>query len=152
MRKLFTTLCAAAMAMTGVASTTLVASAAPVMPLVRSDLPTTDVQEVQYRRRGFYRSNRGAYYNGHRGYRNYRRGYRRHNDFWFPAGAFIAGAIIGGALSQPEPVYRTRRVYRSAGGSSHVEWCYNRYRSYRSYDNTFQPYNGSRQQCYSPYN
>lgn len=35
--------------------------------------------------------------------------------------------------------------------SAHVRWCENRYRSYRAYDNTFQPYNGPRQQCYSPY-
>ena len=38
-----------------------------------------------------------------------------------------------------EPVYRPRviqrRVYRS-GGSAHVQWCYNRYRSYRAWDNT----------------
>ena len=47
------------------------------------------------------------------------------------------------------PAYRPR-VYRG-GGSTHVEWCYNRYRSYRAWDNTFQPYNGPRQQCYSPY-
>jgi len=104
--------------------------------------------------RGFYRDRNFAYYNGHRGYRDYRRGYRRHGDFWFPAGAFIAGAIIGGALStpdyyQPRPVY-PRRVYRGGGGA-HVQWCYDRYRSYRAYDNTFQPYNGPRQQCYSPY-
>ena len=31
--------------------------------------------------------------------------------------------------------------------SAHVQWCYNRYRSYRAWDNTFQPYNGPRQQC-----
>jgi len=36
-------------------------------------------------------------------------------------------------------------------GSAHVQWCYDRYRSYRASDNTFQPYNGPRQQCYSPY-
>ncbi|MGO8141000.1 BA14K family protein, partial [Rhizobium leguminosarum] len=36
-------------------------------------------------------------------------------------------------------------------GSIHVAWCANRYRSYRAYDNTFQPYNCPRQQCYSPY-
>lgn len=108
-------------------------------------------------RRGFYRGRGGYYFNGYRGYRNYRPGYRRHNDFWFPAGAFIAGALIGGALSAPRYDYYEprrvypRRVYRSYG-NTHVEWCYNRYRSYRAYDNTFQPYNGPRQQCYSPYN
>lgn len=90
---------------------------------------------------------RYGWHNGHRGYRHHRPGYRYHNGFWFPAGAFIAGAIIGGALNnatQPPRYYR-------GGGSAHVSWCYNRYRSYREYDNTFQPYNGPRQQCYSPY-
>jgi len=57
-----------------------------------------------------------------------------------------AGAIIGGAVSQPRPVYRAPRM-----SNAHVQWCYNRYKSYRSSDNTFQPYNGPRRQCYSPY-
>jgi hypothetical protein len=34
---------------------------------------------------------------------------------------------------------------------SHVNWCYNRYISYRDWDNSWQPYNGPRKQCYSPY-
>ncbi|RWQ89654.1 MAG: BA14K family protein [Mesorhizobium sp.] len=45
-------------------------------------------------------------------------------------------------------VNQNRRVYR---GDSHVEWCYSRYRSYRAYDNTYQPYYGPRRQCISPY-
>ncbi|WOC15779.1 BA14K family protein [Pseudochrobactrum sp. MP213Fo] len=48
----------------------------------------------------------------------------------------------------PRP-YR-ERSYRS-GGSSHVNWCYNRYRSYRASDNTFQPNYGPRRLCYSPF-
>ncbi|ECI4494066.1 BA14K family protein, partial [Salmonella enterica subsp. enterica] len=99
----------------------------------------------------YYRGGNG-WYNGHRGYRSYRPGYRRYNDWWFPAGAFVAGAVIGGALSQPTYVERPRVIYRSANYSNaHVRWCYDRYRSYRAYDNTFQPYNGPRQQCWSPY-
>ncbi|MGU3398614.1 BA14K family protein [Brucellaceae bacterium D45D] len=92
---------------------------------------------------------RNGYWNGHRGYRDYRRGYRRHNDgWWYPLAAFGAGAIIGGAITAPQP----QRVYRApAYNNSHVQWCYSRYRSYRASDNTFQPYNGPRQQCYSPY-
>lgn len=35
--------------------------------------------------------------------------------------------------------------------SAHVQWCYGRYRSYRASDNTYQPYNGPRRQCRSPY-
>ncbi|NMG41335.1 BA14K family protein [Chelativorans sp. ZYF759] len=34
---------------------------------------------------------------------------------------------------------------------AHVRWCQNRYRSYRVSDNSFQPYNGPRRQCRSPY-
>jgi hypothetical protein len=33
----------------------------------------------------------------------------------------------------------------------HMRYCYNRYRSYRAYDNTFQPYHGPRRQCRSRY-
>lgn len=51
---------------------------------------------------------------------------------------------IGGAIaSQPR--------YVAPAGSGHVAWCEQRYRLYRAYDNTFQPYNGPRQQCVSPY-
>jgi hypothetical protein len=98
------------------------------------------------RRGGFYSGyrDRDGWYNGHRGYRHYRPGYHRHGDFWFPLAAFAAGAIISGAI-QDRPVVRYR------GGNAHVEWCYDRYRSYRAYDNTFQPYHGGRRQCYSPY-
>lgn len=161
---------------TAIAASFAIASAMPVAaaPAYYPKAPQADtaIQQVQYDnywkkrramrversdsashfrtpRRGFYRD-RGnvVYFNGHRGYRDYRPGYRRHNDFWFPAGAFIAGAIIGGAIAnQPQPRY----VQPSRYGNSHVQWCYDRYRSYRASDNTFQPYNGPRQQCYSPY-
>jgi hypothetical protein len=96
-----------------------------------------------------YRRANNLYYNGYRGYREYRPGYRRYNDAWYPAAAFITGAIIGGALSNG--VVTERRVVRRSSGNAHVEWCYDRYRSYRASDNTFQPYHGPRQQCYSPY-
>ncbi|UDF30549.1 UNVERIFIED_ORG: BA14K family protein [Roseateles sp. XES5] len=90
------------------------------------------------RRHGY----RDGWYRGHRGYRYARPGYRRHdNGFWFPLAAFGAGAIIGGAIAND----------RSYGGGTHVSWCANRYRSYRAYDNTFQPYGGPRRQCISPY-
>ena len=49
-----------------------------------------------------------GWYNGHRGYRYRRSGYRYHNGFWFPAGAFIAGAIIGGAIANSNNGYYTR--------------------------------------------
>lgn len=53
---------------------------------------------------------------------------------------------------RPGPVYRYRPapIYRGRA-NAHVRWCYNRYRSYRAYDNTYQPNYGPRRQCYSPY-
>ena len=111
-------------------------------------------EQVQYRRhyrdhrghRGYYRDSRGRhYYNGHRGYRDYRRGYRRHGNAWYPAAAFLGGAIIGGAIANSQAAPRVR------SGGGHTQWCYDRYRSYRASDNTFQPNNGPRRQCNSPY-
>ncbi|MEZ2128812.1 MULTISPECIES: BA14K family protein [unclassified Sinorhizobium] len=51
------------------------------------------------------------------------------------------------------PRYYAPRYYRPTyyGGNAHTRWCYARYRSYRAYDNTFQPYYGPRQVCVSPY-
>lgn len=60
--------------------------------------------------------------------------------------AGIAGVIIGSVIANAN-----RPVYRSSG-NPHVNWCYGHYKSYRAYDNTFQPYHGPRRQCDSPYN
>jgi len=51
------------------------------------------------------------------------------------------------------PRYYAPRYYRQTyyGGDAHTSWCYARYRSYRAYDNTFQPYYGPRRICVSPY-
>ncbi|MEF0940433.1 BA14K family protein [Rhizobium sp. BR 362] len=51
------------------------------------------------------------------------------------------------------PRYYAPRYYRRAyyGGSAHVRWCYARYRSYRAYDDTFQPSYGPRRPCVGPY-
>lgn len=102
-----------------------------------------------YRHRG-YRSGwdrgRYGYYNGYRGYRYNRHGYRRHNDgWWYPLAAFGAGMVIGGAIAAPP------RRYQPGVSQRHANWCYARYRSYRAWDNSFQPYGGPRRQCYSPY-
>lgn len=43
-----------------------------------------------------------------------------------------------------------RRVYPGAT-TAHVNWCLNRYRSYRASDNSFRPYQGPRRECRSPY-
>ena len=89
-----------------------------------------------------FRVERGGFYNGYRGYRDRRPGYRYHNGYWFPMAAFAAGAIIGGA-TQARP--------SGSHSARHYQWCESRYRSYRASDNTYQPYNGPRRRCNSPY-
>jgi hypothetical protein len=90
---------------------------------------------------------RKGYYRGHRGYRHHRPGYRWYNGWWFPATAF-AGGLYWNDWSTYDDGY-------AYGGSSslsaHAQWCFSRYRSYRARDNSFQPYNGPRLQCRSPY-
>ncbi|TPN39437.1 BA14K family protein [Mesorhizobium sp. B2-3-3] len=149
-------LLAVALSATFIAAEAVPANAQPTyVPLPK--IATPDVQTVQYqewrRNRPFNRSfsrnrsfarNGDMYWNGHRGYREYHRGYRRHGDYWFPLAAFATGALITGAIVNSED----HRVYE---GDAHVQWCYDHYRSYRASDNTFQPNNGPRRECRSPY-
>lgn len=116
--------------------------AAGAMPLPTVSAPQMqNVEQVQYRhhRRG-HREWRHHRRDRHH-YRHHRRHHRGSN-----AGAIIgglaAGAIIGGALAAP------RRSY----GSSHNQWCANRYRTFRASDNTYVPRSGVRATCNSPYN
>lgn len=72
-------------------------------------------------------------------------------------GAAAVGGLIGHKISKrrqaqqqhyyapaPAPVY--------ASGNAHVNWCLSRYRSYDVRSDTYQPYNGPRRYCNSPYN
>ncbi len=138
----------------------------PASPSVAGPSDQAQVTEVQYwrdrrgwgpgpgPRPGWGRPGWGprpGYYGGYRGYRDYRPGYRHYNGYWFPLAAFGAGALIGGAIAS-EPRY-VEPAPRYSGGINpqHYQWCSARYRSYDPGSNTFQPYNGPRQQCYSPY-
>jgi len=107
---------------------------------------SNDVETQRRLRRGYYRGgprrfNRGRYYRGGRYYRDRRRD--RTGAF---IGGAIAGAIIGGAIANSR-----NRDDRLAFSDAHHEWCFDRYRSYRTSDGTFQPYNGPRRLCDSPY-
>ncbi|MGY6710678.1 MAG: BA14K family protein [Rhizobiaceae bacterium] len=164
MKRFTSYLCAAAMAVSTIGFGTVGANAQPIPAptQMQSQFGSSNIIEVQRRdyrgprasrdrrgadRRGFERRGDRAYYRGHRGQRQARRGWRQHQGWWFPPAAFVAGAIIGGAAAQPPRSAPPRRGMSRA----HVEWCYDRYRSYRSSDNTFQPYQGPRRACNSPY-
>lgn len=104
------------------------------------------VVDVQYRhRRGHYNSSR-YHYRKHRYDRRYdRRHYHRRSNGNAAAaiiGGLAAGAIISGMANQSSAGSRT---------NSHVNWCMNKYRSYDPRSDTFQPYNGGRKYCNSPY-
>jgi hypothetical protein len=120
-------------------------SAMPLPSPVQAPVATPDVTvEPVAHRRGFYGVRGVWYYNGHRGFVVARPGYRYYRGYWFPAAAFAAGAAAGAAIAAPPAPYR-----RPA--AAHVAWCSETYRSYRAYDNTYQPYEGPRRQCWSPY-
>lgn len=44
---------------------------------------------------------RDGWYRGYRGYRHY----HRHNDFWAPGGAFVAGALLGSMIANSNGYY-----------------------------------------------
>jgi len=86
--------------------------------------------------------------------------YHHHHRRHFDDSAFFLGLGLGlpayggyyGGPTYYEPSYAPRRYYRTQRlSSAHVEWCYDRYRSYRARDNTYQPNYGPRRQCFSPY-
>lgn len=136
MKKTFAAILGAATLATG-----LSVPAYAAMPLTVPERPATVQPQNVDVRIGFYVSGGRGFYNGYRGYRHHRPGYRVYNGFWFPYAAF---AIT------PRPIYRERAIPGRLS-AAHVNWCFDRYRSYRTYDNSWQPYNGPRRVCRSPY-
>jgi hypothetical protein len=63
-----------------------------------------------------------------------------------------AGATFGPAPDTIDELRVRGRHTTLSGGNAHARWCRDRYRSYRSSDNTFQPFEGPRRSCNSPYN
>lgn len=157
MTRLATKTATAAIASAFMAVSVLPAEAMPAF----KPAPTTseNIQTVQYRGgyNGGYRHDRGYDRGHHHGGKHHhnngrdRRYYKQkdNNDAWVPLAILGAGAlIIGGAVAANN---NNRVPVNSGVNPRHFDWCYDKYRSYRSSDNTFQPYNGPRKQCYSPY-
>lgn len=91
---------------------------------------------------------------GHRFWRNHDRRWNRkwRNDRrWHRNRRSHADFGIYLDLS-PRPYYvKPAPVYRYRLNDAHVAWCYDRWRSYRAWDNSYQPEHGRRRQCWSPY-
>lgn len=94
-------ICAAALAATFALSVSSPVNAAPVF-VPKAQAVQSDVIQVQD---GAKSLRSYGWHNGYRGYRHYRRGYREFDGFWFPAGAFIAGAVIGSAIANNNAFY-----------------------------------------------
>ena len=155
MKRIKSAVCALAAATTLAASMPAASLAEPVY-IQRPEIGVSAVEQVKnkYKYNGYYNGHyygRGYVYRGYPG--RYYGGYNNYN-YWAPGAAFLGGAIIGGILAAPR-YYGPPRYYaappRYYGGNVHVSWCYNHYRSYREWDNTFQPYHGPRRACRSPY-
>ena len=73
---------------TSLVATFVLASSAPVdaapVFVPRAQSAQSDVIQI-----------RDGWYRGYRGYRHY----HRHNDFWAPGGAFVAGALLGSMIA-----------------------------------------------------
>ena len=116
---------------------------------VRTAVPveTTAAAQVQkvdhhWRRDGRWQRER------HRGWdRGWNRGWERRGPprHFQPRSGFYFEFGTPRRYMPPPP----RRTY--APSRAHVNWCYNRYRSYDALSNSFQPYNGPRRRCVSPY-
>ncbi|MBL4917642.1 BA14K family protein [Szabonella alba] len=168
--KLFTsTLAAVVLSLTPI--TVAPANAAPVAPLALTGsigelTLQADLVEVQQRRgyrdnrdrRRFDRRDRGrhGFDNRHRRPPVHHRPRREADRDRGPdLGSALIGAIIGGVLvdqfNRPQPVQVPQGNAGRYLSQNHVNWCHDRWRSYRASDNSYQPYNGPRRVCSSPY-
>lgn len=159
------TLCAAVFCLSPVVAGQ--ASAASLTPLVLNSAgPQTsaldDLVQVQQRHR--YQNNRRGADRRHphrHGWDN--RNHRGHPRATAPRhrgssgpdlGSAVVGAIIGGVIVNQLHSGQQHRAPSHSGAyltHNHINWCHNRWRSYRVTDNSYQPYNGPRRICVSPY-
>lgn len=100
-----------------------------------------------YRPRNEYRPPRPIY----RDYHDYRPYRPRYYDYDRDTDVYLDFYVPSYRTYDPVPVYPRRAYRRIVMSQAHVEWCYNRYRTYRERDNTYVPRRGKRAQCISPY-
>lgn len=71
-------------------------------------------------------------------------------------GGIAAGVILNNARRrpvyvEPAPVYVRPAPAYNGLPPAHYDWCFRKFRSYHQPSNTFQPYNGPRRPCHSPW-
>ncbi|MFI0849736.1 BA14K family protein [Mesorhizobium sp. IMUNJ 23232] len=60
--------------------------------------------------------------------------------------------ITTGALTNEKPEAPPEPTASEEASLAHVQWCLERYRSYRREDNSYRSYSGSQRECVSPFN
>lgn len=93
-------------------------------------------------------------WNGFKGYRHYRNGYRKHTDgWWYPEAAFQPNAKAGVTNESVQAISHKQKDSEEKPWQikSHVDYCLAKYKTYSASDNTYQPFEGARKACVSPY-
>lgn len=146
MKRFFSALTFAAFIGIGASGAANAAGPASMVPQATASAPelVTQVRD-RYDRDRYYRGDSYRRHwdrNGWSNQRHYRQHYRPAPSFRL----YVEPRVVPRYV-QPQPTYRP--TYRMS--NSHVAWCQSRYRSYRAWDNSWQPYNGPRRLCVSPY-
>jgi hypothetical protein len=119
-----------------------VMSGAGALPAVEKS-QTMNIQPASHKK---WRKWRGG---GDWRWRHRRHGFGRSGVF---LGLGLAPFYGGYSPYYAQPYYDEPDYYiQPAGGSRHVRWCYDRYRSYDARSNSFLGYDGDRHRCRSPY-
>lgn len=147
MKAIFSAMAVAGILSIGMAAAPASASAlgAVSQPVTAAEGAGTLVQKVDHKR-----------HRKHHAKRHYHRKHWRRHHSRPRAGIYFEFGTPGYRRPYYDRPYYARPHYarpapRVRATRAHVNWCYDRYRSYRASDNTFQPYNGPRRQCRSPY-
>lgn len=72
------------------------------------------------------------------------------------AAVVVLGGVVASAFNRPAPIDTPVTIKAFSAndarlGDTHTSYCANRYRTYDAATNTFQPFEGPRRQCVSPY-
>ena len=72
------------------------------------------------------------------------------------AAVVILGGVVASAFNRPAPIDTPVTIKAFSAddarlSDSHTGYCANRYRSYDAATNTFQPFEGPRRECVSPF-
>lgn len=148
MRRILSMALLGAMLSIGVGGTANAAGALAIAPKAVENAARTDVTPVRdWRDRREWRG-QGRHHWGDRPHWRDRRDWRPQRHY--RPHRYVNPGIRLYVEPRVYPRYHSpTRVIRLS--QAHYNWCSARYNSYRARDNSWQPYNGPRRQCQSPY-